>query len=776
MNIISSMKKSFITFFALAMASIPGMLYASPTKESKSVRDIITKVNNHWQASNPAESRSFWDNAAYHTGNMEAYFLTGNEDWLDYSQKWAEYNDWKGAKGNDRSKWKYNYGETDEHVLFGDWQICFQTYADLYRILPDDRRIKRAKEVMEYEMSTPHNDYWWWADGLYMVMPVMTKMHKLTGNTKYLDKLYEYVLVSDSIMYDAEEGLYYRDGKYVYPRHKSANGKKDFWARGDGWVLAGLAKVLKDLPADYKHRDFFENKFTRMADAVVKLQRPEGYWSRSMMDEEHAPGYETSGTAFFTYGLLWGVNNGYLKDAKYIDAAKKGWDYLSRIALQKNGSVGYVQPIGEKAIPGQVVNKESTSNFGTGAFLLAACEYVRYLEKASNDDRAYWVDLAYSMAEPVLSNMAEGNLQKNMLVEVSPNWDGRDKKVTYMETFGRLMAGIAPWLSLPDDDTDEGLKRKQLREWALKSYANAVDPDSPDYLLWRGHGQALVDAAYVAESFLRAYDALWMPLDDVTKQRYVEEFSQLRRVDPPYTNWLLFSSTIESFLAKAGAECDEYRVNSAIRKVEEWYVGDGWYADGPSFAFDYYSSYVFHPMYLETLKSMKESGRYTRIHYGQYYNRALKRARKFSIVLERMISPEGTFPVFGRSIPYRMATMQPLAMMAWYEELPQGLTNGQVRSALTAVMHRMFDGKENFNEKGYLTIGFAGRQPNVADWYTNNGSLYMTSLSFLPLGLPATHPFWTDAPLAWTSKKAWDGKSFPKDHHWGDDIRTRDLF
>ena len=91
------MKKSFITFFALAMASIPGMLYASPTKESKSVRDIITKVNNHWQASNPAESRSFWDNAAYHTGNMEAYFLTGNEDWLDYSQKWAEYNDWKGA-------------------------------------------------------------------------------------------------------------------------------------------------------------------------------------------------------------------------------------------------------------------------------------------------------------------------------------------------------------------------------------------------------------------------------------------------------------------------------------------------------------------------------------------------------------------------------------------------------------------------------------------------------------------------------------------------------
>lgn len=771
------MNNRTITFLAAAILSAASASAAPDTaKEAAKVRGIITKVNNHWQQTNAPETRSFWDNAAYHTGNMEAYFLTGNEEWKNYSERWAEHNEWKGAKGTDRSRWKYDYGETDDHVLFGDWQICFQTYADLYRILPDDRRIRRAREVMEYEMSTPLNDYWWWADGLYMVMPVMTKMHRITGDKKYLDKLYEYVLVSDSIMYDPDEALYYRDAKYVYPAHKSANGKKDFWARGDGWVLAGLAKVLKDVPADWEHRPFFTDKYVRMADAVVKLQQPGGYWSRSMMDEAHAPGPETSGTAFFTYGLLWGINNGYLNDARYLEAAKKGWKYLSEKALQPDGSVGYVQPIGEKAIPGQVVDVRSTSNFGTGAFLLAACEYVRYLEKNRNADRDYWTSLAYSMAAPVLSNMAEGTLQKNMLVEVSPNWDGRDIKVTYMEAFGRLMAGIAPWLSLPDDDTPECTQRKQLRQWALASYRNAVDPDSPDCLLWSGQGQALVDAAYVAESFLRAYDALWAPLDDITKQRYIEAFKGLRRIDPPYTNWLLFSSTIESFLAKTGAECDEYRVNSAIRKVEEWYTGDGWYADGPVFAFDYYSSYVFHPMYLETLQAMIDSGRYTRIHYKKHYDRALKRTQKFSIVLERLISPEGTFPVFGRSIPYRMATMQPLALMAWYGKLPDGLTDGQVRSALTAVMHRMFDGKENFNEKGFLTIGFTGRQPNVADWYTNNGSLYMTSLAFLPLGLPPTHPFWSDAPLAWTSQKAWGAQPFPKDHQWKDEIRTHDLF
>ncbi len=767
--------KHSITTIILSVWSI--VLFATPAQNAQTIRRAIDKVNHQWQQTNLAECRSFWDNAAYHTANMEVYKLTGNQDYLDYSLRWAEHNQWKGAKGNDRSKWKYSsYGESDNYVLFGDWQICFQTYADLYNILPDERRIRRAREVMEYQMSTPQNDYWWWADGLYMVMPVMTKLYKITGNNKYLDKLYQYIVVSDSIMLDTETGLYFRDGKYVYPNHKSTNGKKDFWARGDGWVLAGLAKVLADVPKNWEHRKFFEDKYIKLSDAVVALQQPEGYWTRSMADPGHAPGYETSGTAFFTYGLLWGINNGYLQSSKYLDAAEKAWGYLYKTALQKDGTIGYVQPIGEKAIPGQVVNRKSTSNFGTGAWLLAACEYVRYLEKEQNPDRTYWVGLAYKMAEPVLRNMAEGNLQKNMIVEVSPNWDGRNKKVTYMETFGRLMAGIAPWLSLPDDNSDEGIKRRQLRDWAIKSYKNAVNPKSPDYLLWSGEGQALVDAAYLAESFIRGYNSLWLPLDSITKQRYIKEFTRLRHIDPPYTNWLLFSSTIESFLAKIGAGCDVYRVNSAIRKMEEWYTGDGWYADGPDFAFDYYSSFVFHPMYLETLQNMKDSGRRTRIHYGKYYDRALKRTRKFAIVLERLISPEGTFPVFGRSMPYRMACMQPLALIAWQEKLPDGLTNGQVRAALTAVMHRMFDGKDNFNEGGYLTIGFCGSQPGIADWYTNNGSLYMTSLSFLPLGLPTTHPFWSDAPQPWTSQKAWSGQPFPKDHRWNDDILTRDLF
>lgn len=390
-------------------------------------------------------------------------------------------------------------------------------------------------------------------------------------------------------------------------------------------------------------------------------------------------------------------------------------------------------------------------------------------------DRQYWCSLAYKMAQPVLENMAKGELQKNMQTEFSPSFDNRNKKVLYMECFGRLMAGVAPWLTLPDDATAEGKQRKQLREWALASYKNAVGPQSPDYLCWGIGGQNLVDAAYIAESFLRAYDTLWKPLDEVTKKRYLAEFAKLRHIDPPYTNWLLFSSTIESFMAKAGGDFDEYRVNSACRKVEEWYVGDGWYADGPSFAFDYYSSYVFHPMYLETLQAMVDAKVNSRLDYQKYYDRELRRCQKYSIILERFISPEGTFPAFGRSIPYRMATMQPLALMAWYQTLPSDLSNGQVRAALTKVLHRMFDKENNFNEKGYLSIGFCGNsQKNVADWYTNNGSLYMTTLAFMPLGLPADHPFWTDAAQPWTQVKAWNNQQFPKDHQWKDDIVTKD--
>lgn len=351
-------------------------------KSGKEVLEVIHQVNTYWQGGNPDPGWAFWDVAAYHTGNMEAYQVTKKEAYRAYSEAWAEKNQWMGARSTDKASWKYTYGEKDDYVLFGDWQICFQTYIDLYLLdkEKDPRKIARAREVMEYQMSTPRNDYWWWADGLYMVMPVMTKLYRVTGNQQYLEKLHEYFSYANTIMYDPQEKLYYRDAKYVYPKHKSANGKKDFWARGDGWVFAGLAKVLQDLPKTDAHRQEYVQRFRDMAQAIAASQQPEGYWTRSILDPAHAPGPETSGTAFFTYGLLWGINNGYLDKKDYLPAAAKGYRYLTQVALQPSGKVGYVQPIGERAIPGQVVDSNSTTGFGVGAFLLAASEMYRLVD------------------------------------------------------------------------------------------------------------------------------------------------------------------------------------------------------------------------------------------------------------------------------------------------------------------------------------------------------------------------------------------------------------
>lgn len=360
---------------------LDGVPYTEATQHSARVLDQIIKVNNYWQAHNTPYVRSFWDHAAYHTGNMEAYRLTGRADWYAYTDKWCRHNEWKGAKSDDRANWKYKtYGEGQDFVLFGDWQICFQTYIDMYNLVPAPYKVARAIEVMSHECSMTDTHFWWWADALYMVMPVMTKMYKLTGEIKYLDKLYENFLWSDSLMYDKDEQLYYRDAKYIYPKVKTAcNGGKSFWARGDGWVLAGLAKVLADMPHDYKNRPIFVQRFRELAEGVARVQRPDGYWSRSMLCEDDAPGPETSGTAFFTYGMLWGVNNGYLDRERFNPVIMKAWKYLSETALQPDGSIGFVQPIGEKPDPTKTVDAHSQAPFGTGAWLLAACEMVRYI-------------------------------------------------------------------------------------------------------------------------------------------------------------------------------------------------------------------------------------------------------------------------------------------------------------------------------------------------------------------------------------------------------------
>lgn len=382
------------------------------------------------------------------------------------------------------------------------------------------------------------------------------------------------------------------------------------------------------------------------------------------------------------------------------------------------------------------------------------------LKVTPQNEREYWCNLLYKISAPVLSNLSKGELRKEMKLELSPIWDGRNEGVGYLECFGRLMSGLAPWLSLPDDDTKEGQQRKQLREWALKSFAQSVDPNSPDYMSWADGSQPLVDAAYFSNAFMRAPKQLWEPLDNMTKQRIIKELKDLRRVQPAYSNWLLFAAMNEAFLLSIGEEYDPMRLDVTIRKVNEWYVGDGWYSDGPKFHFDYYNSYVMHPMLVEVMEVMEKKGKLRPNLYAQ----AIQRCQRYSEYLERMISPEGTYPPFGRSLTYRTGAFQALSLMALRKKLPQGVSEGQTRAALTAVHKSIFSNPTNFDAKGFLTLGFAGHQPELADYYTNSGSMYITSESFLPLGLPANDSFWTCKEEAWTAKKAFANSKFKKDY------------
>jgi hypothetical protein len=202
------------------------------------------------------------------------------------------------------------------------------------------------------------------------------------------------------------------------------------------------------------------------------------------------------------------------------------------------------------------------------------------------------------------------------------------------------------------------------------------------------------------------------------------------------------------------------RVDYALRQHDQWYKGDGAYGDGPDFHFDYYNSFVIHPMLLDVLDAFSDEN----AAWKDLAGRELQRARRYAAVLERLIAPDGSFPPIGRSLAYRFGAMQVLAQIALRRALPEGVTAPQVRSALTACIRRSIEAPGTFDKDGWLTIGFCGHQPGVGERYISTGSLYLCSVGLLPLGLPPADEFWSAPPQPWTSVRAWGGKEFPIDH------------
>jgi hypothetical protein len=396
----------------------------------------------------------------------------------------------------------------------------------------------------------------------------------------------------------------------------------------------------------------------------------------------------------------------------------------------------------------------------TVAGLGAGAATAQALPEVGETDRQYWVRTMGKVAEPVLSNLAAGTLKRNMPVECVTGNVADRRKVTHLEAIGRLLAGIAPWLETPLEAGGERDLQQRYAGLARQAIRSGADPQSRDFLNFREGSQPLVDCGFLAQALLRAPNELWKKLDPATQKNLAAGLASARAITPGPNNWLLFAATVETALAMMGERFDAMRIDYAVRAHEQWYVGDGLYGDGPRFHWDYYNSYVIQPMLLDVLRNI---GAHAKT-WQALVPDILARARRYAAIQERLISPEGTFPVIGRSICYRTGAFQLLAQIALLGELPAPLTGPRVRAALTAVMKRLLEAPGTFDDKGWLTVGFAGHQPHLGENYISTGSLYLCAGVFLPLGLPPADPFWSKPAEDWTSRRFWRGEDGAADH------------
>lgn len=393
------------------------------------------------------------------------------------------------------------------------------------------------------------------------------------------------------------------------------------------------------------------------------------------------------------------------------------------------------------------------------SFTATAQDSSSVLKENPSSCRKYWVNTMIKIADPVLRNTAAGTLKANMPYQ-STDVEQSRRDFCYLEALGRTLCGIAPWL---EADGDEKALKKEYRRISRQALANAVDPSNPDYMAFDHGRQPLVDAAYLAEGLLRAPEQLFWKQPEKVRSNIITALKQTRTIKPGESNWLLFASMVEAALLEFTSECDSTRLYYGVRRFRDnFYKGDAMYGDGKDFHMDYYNSYVIQPMLLDVLTVMQKHN----MPESDFIELERLRHTRYSEILERMIAPDGTYPVLGRSITAcRFGTFHALGQDALNGTLPSSVTAGQVRSALTAVLRRQMDSPvSNFDENGWLLVGFVGNQLEMSEKYVNTGSLYHCLTVFLPLGLPSDSAFWSEAPAPWTSVKAWNGMPMAGDH------------
>jgi hypothetical protein len=373
--------------------------------------------------------------------------------------------------------------------------------------------------------------------------------------------------------------------------------------------------------------------------------------------------------------------------------------------------------------------------------------------------RRYWLGVMQKIATPVLENLARRELRKTMPVEAAN--PSERVKYTHLEAFGRLLSGFAPWLAAQHLGEAENRQQQRFADLTRESLDAATNANSPDFMNFRDGNQPLVDTAFMAQGILRGWSVLWQGIDARVRRQISEALKSSRQITTPTSNnWVLFAAMVEAALYSMGEKTIEDRFEGCVRRMLSWYKGDGIYGDGEFFHFDYYNSFVIHPMLIDVLVVLKEKDRQFEVVCAT----ELQRARRYAEIQERLIAPDGTFPSIGRSTAYRFGAFHALAQIALMHELPDHIKPAQVRCAMTATIHKMIEAPDTFDNHGWLRIGFCGHQPSLAESYISTGSLYLCCTAFLPLGLPPADPFWSAPAMRWTSQRIWSGEALPPDH------------
>lgn len=368
------MKRSPVVFL-LALTCLSA--YAQKLPSKKKVLETMRTANayfmNKWPdpgksiITNRERPSNIWTRAVYYEGLMALYKIDPQKKYYDYAVEWGDKHNWSMRSGT--------------FTRNADDQCCGQTYIDLYLIDKQEERIRSIKTCIDSMVRSEKKDDWNWIDALQMAMPVFVRLGVLYNDTSYFRKMHDLYSFTkfnhgDKGLYNPADKLWWRD-KDFDPPYKEPNGEDCYWSRGNGWVVAALVRTLDMLPKTDPHYNEYLQDFKDMCSALIRVQRPDGFWNVSLHDPTHFGGKETSGTALFTYGFAWGVNNGVLDAKTYKPVIIKSWNAMVKDAVHPNGKLGFVQGTGKEPKDGQPVTYDSTPDFedyGLGCFLLAGTE------------------------------------------------------------------------------------------------------------------------------------------------------------------------------------------------------------------------------------------------------------------------------------------------------------------------------------------------------------------------------------------------------------------